>query len=92
MKLLEHPNIVPVRAADFRFIWLWLKEWGLAPDLINFYSSRGFNEAEVILLTQIQALRAEDVIKLFSYKLNGSIRENSLNIAVKLALEFFHEI
>lgn len=92
MKLLEHPNIVPVRAAEFRFIWLWLKEWGLAPDLINFYSSRGFNEAEVILLTQIQALRAEDVIKLFSYKLNGSIRENSLNIAVKLALEFFHEI
>lgn len=92
MKLLEHPDIVPVRAAEFRFIWLWLREWGLAPDLIDFYISKGFNKPEVVLLTQIQALKVEDVIKLFSYKLNGNIRENSLNIAVKLALEFLHQI
>ena len=91
MKLLEHPKIVPVRAAEFRLIWLWLKEWGLAPDLIDFYSSKGFNEPEIILLTQIQGLDAENVIKLFSYKLNGNIRQNSLNIAVKLAVTFFQQ-
>ncbi|MBQ6112527.1 MAG: hypothetical protein IJL01_09065, partial [Synergistaceae bacterium] len=65
MKLLEHPKLVPTRAADFRFIWLWLKEWGIAPDLIDFYSSKGFNEPEIILLTQIQGLYAENVIMLF---------------------------
>ena len=91
MRLLECSNIVPVSATEFRFIWLWLEEWGLAPDLINFYSSKNFNSSEIILLTQIQRLNTENVIKLFSYHVKQNIRMNSLKIASDLALNFFNQ-
>ena len=90
LKLLENSNTVPVYAAEFRFIWLWLEEWGLAPDLINFYTSRNFNNDEIILLTQIQGLDSENVIKLFSYHVSKKIRKNALKIAINLALNFLN--
>ena len=92
MKLLESPDKVPVYAAEFRFIWLWLEEWGLAPDLINFYGSKNFNNDEIVLLTQIQTLDSENVIKLFSYNISKNIRRNALKIASDLALNFFQQI
>ena len=91
MKLLESPGIVPVHAADFRFIWLWLEEWGLAPDLITFYGSKNFNDDEIVLLTQIQRLNSDSVIKLLSYHVSKNIRKNALRIASDLALNFFNQ-
>lgn len=34
MRLLSSPQVPPA-AAEWRFLWRWLKEWGLAPDLAH---------------------------------------------------------
>ncbi|MBR2208876.1 MAG: hypothetical protein IJ859_08750 [Synergistaceae bacterium] len=90
MKLLEEPR-VPIEVSNWKFLWRWLESWGLAPDLVNFYSSQKFNHDEIILLTQISLLNVKGVIDLFSKKLNPNIRENSLKIAAKLAEKFLIE-
>ena len=90
MKLLEEPR-VPVEASSWKFLWRWLESWGLAPDLVNFYSSQRFNHDEIVLLTQISLLNVKGVINLFSNKLNPNIRENSFKIAAELAEKFLIE-
>jgi len=90
MKLLEEPQ-VPVEVSNWKFLWRWLESWGLAPDLVNFYTLHKFNESEIILLTQIFLLNVKGVINLFSYKLNPNIRENSFKIAADLAERFLIE-
>mgnify|MGYP003571566888 CR=1 FL=1 len=90
MKLLEAPQI-PFDIADWKFLWHWLEIWGLAPDLVNFYSSQKFNHDEILLMTQISLLSVKDIIKLFSQKINLKIRENAFKIASKLAEKFLTE-
>ena len=53
MKLLTIPSI-PVKAVNWRFLWLWLKEWGLAPELRAFYAQKGFRSEEISLLAQTE--------------------------------------
>ena len=90
MKLLEEPQ-VPVEVSNWKFLWRWLDSWGLAPDLVNFYSSQRFNHDEIVLLTQISLLNVKGVINLFSNKLNPNLRENSFKIAAELAEKFLIE-
>ena len=90
MKLLTF-SIVPEEAADWRFIWLWLREWGLAPELAQFYASKGFRDCEVVLLSQLESLAPKGVICLFSSPVNPSIRENVFKVASSLAEVFFNE-
>ena len=90
MKLLEEPR-VPIEVSNWKFLWRWLESWGLAPDLVNFYSSQRFNHDEIVLLTQISLLNVKGVINLFSNKLNPNIRENSFKIAAELAEKFLIE-
>jgi DNA repair protein RecO (recombination protein O) len=54
MKLLD--GGFPAAAAEWRFLWRWLKDWGLAPDLSAF---SGVSEADIGLLRRVAAVKAE---------------------------------
>lgn len=90
MKLLCAPE-VPVDVSDWRFLWRWLKCWGLAPDIIDFHQAKKFTHDEVILLAQIDELNTQGVIKLFSFPIKLKIRENTFKIASRLAMNFLNE-
>ncbi|MDR2174522.1 MAG: recombination protein O N-terminal domain-containing protein [Synergistaceae bacterium] len=53
MKLLD--GGFPAAAAEWRFLWRWLKSWGLAPDLSEF---SGVPEADLGLLREVAAAKA----------------------------------
>ncbi len=90
MKLLCAPG-VPCDAADWRFIWKWLENWGLAPDVVNLYANKNFNKDELSLLVQILLLNTKRVAELFTKPLSGNIRENVFKVASKIALTFLNE-
>ena len=90
MKLLSAKHI-PIEAIDWRFTWKWLEGWGLAPDLVSFHSSKNFNRAEIILLTQISMLNVQGVMELFTKPLDKEIRENVFKVASRLAEGFLIE-
>ena len=46
MRLLN-VQAIPADAVNWRFFWLWLEGWGLAPELEPFHASNGFNPEEV---------------------------------------------
>jgi DNA repair protein RecO (recombination protein O) len=56
MKLLSEGR-VPVEAAEWRFLWRWLKAWGLAPDLRHCAGS----PKELALLRQVAAIRGSEL-------------------------------
>ena len=91
MKLLTVP-VVPVEAVNWRFIWKWLQEWGLAPEFYSFHSQNGFRDEEIILLTQTSELTVNGVTQLFSGKITPTVRQNVFKVASTLALPFFKEI
>ena len=91
MKLLSEPK-VPSDASDWRFIWRWLQEWGLAPDFVSFYTSMKFNADEIHFLSQIAQNDTKGVIDLFSKPLNNKIRENIFKIAAKITVKFLEEV
>lgn len=91
MKLLTVPAVLP-EAATWRFLRLWLEEWGLAPDLESFHAENGFNPDEIVLLSQVSALTPKRVIELFTGRFSPNIRENVFKIASNLALNFLNEI
>ena len=82
---------IPADVADWKFLWQWLENWGLAPDLVDFYTSQKFNHDEIVLLTQISMLNTRGVIELFSKKISPNIRKNSFKIASRLTEKFFNE-
>ena len=90
MKLLNVPAI-PVDAVSWRFFWLWLEGWGLAPELASFHASNGFNHEEILLLTQLAALDSKNVQQLFTGSLSPNIRENVFKVAATLAVNFLNE-
>lgn len=90
MKLLCAP-VVPVDVSDWKFLWRWLKEWGLAPDIIEFHQAKNFSHDEIILLAQVDELNTQGVIKLFSFPITLKIRENAFKIASRLAETFLNE-
>ena len=90
MILLCSP-IVPPDAADWRFIWLWLEEWGLAPDIVGFHEKMSFTHDEIILLAQLSELNIKGVLQLFSSPIKLKIRENTFRIASDLAVKFLNE-
>ncbi|MBR0233586.1 MAG: hypothetical protein IJQ47_06025 [Synergistaceae bacterium] len=90
MKLLCE-NIVPPEASNWRFLWQWLKIWGIAPDLKDLLTRMNFNHDEILLLNQIASLNINKVIDLFSKPLNYNIRENAFKIASKIAVKFLDE-
>ena len=91
MKLLASPS-VPYHAADWRFLWQWLEHWGLAPDIVNFFSSNKFTNKEITLLIQVLNLNVKGVIELFNSQLNASIRENIFKVAARLSSNFLRQI
>lgn len=90
MKLLSVSS-VPSSAVYWRFIWKWLEEWGLAPDLISFYAEKGFNDDEVSLLSQLSILNVKEIAELFNKPISANIREHVFKVASKLAQHFFIE-
>lgn len=90
MKLLCE-NTVPPEASNWRFLWQWLKIWGIAPDLKDLLTRMNFNHDEILLLNQIVSLNINKVIDLFSKPLNYNIRENAFKIASKIAVKFLDE-
>ena len=57
MKLMSDGEI-PVEAAEWRFLWRWLKTWGLAPDLSLFVDG---SEVELQLLRHFAVAKASDL-------------------------------
>jgi DNA repair protein RecO (recombination protein O) len=55
MKLMD--NGFPAAAAEWRFLWRWLKDWGLAPELSVF---SGVSETDLDLLRRTAAVKAEN--------------------------------
>ena len=90
MKLLTMPA-VPPSAAYWRFLWLWLSEWGLAPEITAFHSDKGFTNEEVSLLSQLAILTYTGVIQLFTSKLDTTIRENIFRVASSIAITLLNE-
>ena len=91
MKLLAHSS-VPYSIPDWRFIWQWIDLWGLAPDIVEFHTSKKFSSDEVHVLVQISKLNSQGVIELFSKPINLSIRKNTFIIAANLAAKFLRQI
>ncbi|MBQ7219910.1 MAG: hypothetical protein IJS28_02905 [Synergistaceae bacterium] len=91
MKLLAVPA-VPAEAVNWRFLWLWLTEWGLAPELGAFHEQQGFRNDEVLLLAQAASSSPKEVTELFSGKLSTSIRSRMFHVASKLAVNFLNQI
>ena len=91
MKLLTIPA-VPPEAVNWRFLWLWLSEWGLAPELSAFHEQKGFIPEEISLLTQVASLTPKGVTEIFSSKLNPKLRQRMFHVASRLALNFLNEI
>ena len=91
MKLLSHPS-VPHSAVEWRFVWLWLEHWGIAPDIVDFHSSHNFTDDEISLLIKTSHLNAKGVLKLFSMPLNSEIRENIFKVAANLAYSSLRQI
>ena len=91
MKLLTVPNMPP-EAVNWRFLWLWLSEWGLAPELEAFHKQHGFLDEEVLLLAQLATLTPQGVREIFSSRLSPNIRNKMFHVASKLAMHFFNEI
>ena len=91
MKLLTY-SVVPPSAANWRFFWKWLTEWGLAPELEPFYSANGFLNEEVTLLSQLADTTPKEAADLFSGKIDPSIRENIFRIAVSKSMALFVQI
>jgi hypothetical protein len=57
MKLMSDGEI-PVEVAEWRFLWRWLKNWGLAPDLSLFIDG---SAEELQLLYKIAVAKASDL-------------------------------
>lgn len=91
MKLLTF-RAVPPSAAHWRFIWRWLNEWGIAPELEEFCSAGNFLTEEMELLSQTAGLTIKAVEELFLGKLNPNIRENVFKVAVNRSMVFFQQI
>lgn len=83
MKLLSLSSI-PDYVAGWRFLWQWLMLWGIAPDIVDFFQSRNFNNDEISLLIKTVNLTAAGVTKLFAEPMSTNIRENIFKIAAKL--------
>ena len=90
MKLLLAPA-VPADAVSWRFLRLWLEEWGLAPELAPFHASNGFKSEEISLLSQLLTLPPQEITHLFMERVNPSIRENVFKVASNLAKTFLNE-
>ncbi|MBQ7578523.1 MAG: recombination protein O N-terminal domain-containing protein [Synergistaceae bacterium] len=90
MKLLCE-KIVPADASDWRFIWNWLNLWGIAPDIMQFCSTKNFNRDETILLAQLTKVDTKNVIKIFSSPLSNNIRKNIFKYAAESAYKFLNE-
>jgi len=89
MKLLCYN--VPSNAANWRFIFNWLKIWGLAPDIIKFCQAKNFNRDETILLTQITRMGINNVIKIFSSPISNNIRRNIFKSAAIYAYRYLNQ-
>ncbi len=86
MELLKNKNI-PVNLVDFKFTWKWLNIWGLAPDLINFYVSKNFDQENIKILLEISILSTKNILNLYS---DGSLnhKNDMFAYAVKLISGF----
>ena len=91
MKLLTI-GAVPPSAAHWRFVWRWLNEWGLAPELRGFCVSGNFLQEEFDLLSQVAGLTPKAAADIFSGKLNPNIRQNVFRVAVNNAVKFLDQI
>ena len=69
MNLLNNFEI-PVSAINFRFMWRWLLNWGLAPDFKEYFIkssvNKNFSVKELKLLYYLTILDAKNLNKLFS--------------------------
>ncbi len=90
MKLLCDIN-VPSEASNWRFIWNWLRIWGIAPDIIRFCQTKNFNHDETILLAQITNTDIKNVIKIFSSHISNNIRKNTFKFAAGYAYKFLNQ-
>ncbi len=91
MKLLANKS-VPCLLYTWRFMWQWIELWGLAPDIVDFHKTNGFNDDEIRLLVQVSALNAKGIIELFTRPMSKNIRENIFIVASELAAKFLRQI
>lgn len=91
MKLLT-VGAVPPSAAHWRFVWRWLTEWGIAPELEEFCSQGNFLTEEMELLSQAAGMTPKAVAELFSGKINPNVRKNVFRVAVNKSMVFFQQI
>ncbi len=91
MKLLTF-RAVPPSAAHWRFVWRWLNEWGIAPELKAFCSAGNFLNEEFDLLSQVADSTPKTVEELFLGKINPNIRENVFKVAVTNAVRYLDQI
>ncbi len=91
MKLLTL-QAVPPSAAHWRFVWKWLTEWGIAPELKAFCSEWRFLTEEMELLAQVAGINPKAIEALFLGKINPNIRENVFRVAVSKSMVFFQQI
>ena len=90
MKLLCDSRIPP-DVPNWRFLWKWLENWGLAPDFVKFHIGNKFNNDEILFLANVLNRDTKNIIKLFSEPVSKNIRENIFKISAKLAVQFLNE-
>ncbi len=91
MKLLYECDI-PVDAVNFRFIWRWLYNWGLAPDFREFFMSKNyFKISEKKTLYYLSKLDVNSTRKLFSNEVIKNLNSRFYKTASKLIIKFLNE-
>ena len=91
MKLLSEGEI-PVEVLEWRFVWRWLKSWGLAPEVTEW---AGCTLEEVDSLRKAAALKAPDLKKWaadMNTGVNGGVNGGLFVNAARRAEGFLKEV
>ena len=87
MKLLSEGEI-PVEVLEWRFVWRWLKSWGLAPEVAE-WTGRTPEEADS--LRKAAALKAPE-LKKWAADMNTGLNRGLFVNAARRAEEFLKEV
>ncbi|GHS98636.1 hypothetical protein AGMMS50276_20790 [Synergistales bacterium] len=96
MKLMDGPAAFPASAAEWRFLWRWLRLWGLAPAWEDFFSPLGIETSGEEILKIVAATKTAPLLS--EAQNDSGFTDTILNFASdfakasRYAMTFFEEV